>query len=297
MKKSFTLSSFRTSIFYIVCFFSLAVFFSCGDTEEKENQTTGFFNPITAEIEFAEDAIPSNDTLSRVESTFEQLNVKEIRVPADWRQTKDPVLRAAYARFLLSEGKIDIPANWYTTKDPVLNAEYKRAQLTKQFGDVPAVRIISDFTLKQALGLPRWTTLDEYIIELEANYYLFPNETNLRTLREHREMKREGANVIFVSNAEFQFRTIVADFMQKLAQQQPVTDAECNAFLKAHAELQQLKGEQPLPLHEEYAILEAQDQLQLKMGKLAQRRLENFRKAKKEGIPFQNIDWDDEDEA
>ncbi len=294
MKKSTTLSSFRTLMFYLACLLSLSVFFNCGSIEDKKNRTAESLNPITAKIEFAEDAVQPNNTLLRVEFTLEQLNAKEIRIPLDWKQTKDPVLRAAYARSLLSRGKITIPTDWYKTEDPVLNAEYKRAQFIKQFGDIPAVRIISDFTLKQALGLPRWTSLDEYIIELEANYSLFPNETNLRQLEKHRKMKKEGTNVIFVSNAELQLRTTVADFMQKLADQQPITDAECNEFLKAHAELRQLSGDQPLPLREEYATLEAQDQLQLKMDKLAQRRLETFRKAKAEGIPFQDIDWDND---
>lgn len=297
MKSTFTLPSFGAMMFYLSCLLSFSIFFGCGDTEDIETEF-----PIVAEIkptdlELAEVSLAPNDTLLRVESIFEQLNAEEERVPVDWESTKDPISRAAYARFLLSSGKKNIPRDWYKTKDPVLNAEYKRAQLTKQFGNIPAVRILSDFTLKQALGLPRWTSLDEYITELEANYYLFPNEANLRTLEKHRKMKKEGENVIFVSDAEFQLRKTVADFIQKLAQQQPVTDAECKEFLKAHAELRQLKGEQPLSLHEEYAILEAQNQLGLKIDKFAQRRLEKFRRAKSEGIPFRDIDWDGEDEG
>ena len=326
MKKSFTLSSFGTLMFYFACLLSFSLFFGCGDTEETETETTKPFNPIVAETAPDEDTILPNGTLLRIESIRERLDAKEVGVPRDWEQTKDPVLRAAYARYLLSRGKIDIPPDWYMTKDPVLNAEYKRAQLTKQFGNIPAVRIFSDFTLKQALGLPRWTTLDEYIIELEANYFLFPNAANLHTLQEARKQKREGAQVIFVRDEEFQllkaehdedhelwiqlYRTrlindhgdipevhIVVDFMRKLALQLPRTDAECNNFLKAHSEMRPLKVEQQLPLHEEYAILEAQDQLQLKMNELAQRRLETFREAKTKGIPFLHIDWNDEDDA
>ncbi len=294
MKSSFTLSPFSTIMLYLSCLLSFSTFFGCGDPEDLETES-----PIVAEIkptdlELAEASLAPNDTLLRVESILKQLNAEAERVPVDWESTKTPISRAAYARFLLSSGKIDIPRDWYKTEDPVLNAEYKRAQLTKQFGNIPAVRIVSDFTLKQALGLPRWTSLDELIIEYEANYYLFPNETNLRTLQEQRKLKKEGANVIFVSDAEFQLRITVADFIEKLAQPQPVTDAECQEFLKAHAELQHLKGEQLVSLHEEYAILEAQNQLQLEMNELAQRKLEKFRRAKSEGIPFRDIDWGDD---
>ena len=81
--------------------------------------------------------------------------------------------------------------------------------------------------------------------------------------------------------------------------QLPRSDPECHTFLKAYSQMRQFKPDQEfrLPLDEEYAVLEAQDQVKLKMNELTRRRLEKFRKAKAEGIPFHLMDQVDDDGA
>ena len=79
------------------------------------------------------------------------------------------------------------PKDWYKTEDPELFIKYFRAQLIKQFGDVEEVHIVVDREEKRKLGIP--VTLDEQINFLEAQYYLWPDDNTLKTLKSLRMIK------------------------------------------------------------------------------------------------------------
>ena len=317
MKNPFTLSLLRILRLYLICLLGLGLFLGCEDIEDKETETTDAFNSIVTPN------LPTNSTeemeviLLRVASIYEQLNSGEMRIPLNWDTEKDPVLRAAYARSLLSRGKMNIPIDWYKTTDLVLYAEYRRAQLIKQFGDIPQVRIVSDFNLLNPLGI-KTVTRETFIAYFEAQYFLFPNEANQRALEDAKKpepiegpdldklrkddpeawAKRYHVQLIEEFGDTPQVK-IVADFIRKLELELPRTDAECHTFLKAYNQMRGLKAGQEfiLPVDEEYAILEAQDQLKIRMNELTRRRLEKFRNAKAKGIPFRFINHVADDNA
>ena len=317
MKNPFTLPLFRILRFYLACILGLCLFFGCEDMEDEETETTEPFNSIVTPSLPAYSIEETEPILLRVKSIYEQLNSGERRVPLNWDTEKDPVLRAAYARSLLIRGKIDIPVDWHKTTDPILHAEYERAQLIKQFGDIPQVHIRADFHLLSPLGV-KTVTRETFIAYFEAQYFLFPNEVNRRALEDARKpepiggpeldklrkedpeawAKRYRAQLIEEFGNTPQVK-IVADFIRKLELQLPRTDAECHTFLKAHSQMRGLAAKQEfiLPRDEEYAVLEAQDQLKIKVNELTRLRLEKFRKAKAEGIPFHLMDRIDDDNA
>ena len=79
---------------------------------------------------------------------------------------------------------INPPPDWGKTKDPELYNKYYFAQLLKQFGDFPEVRYIIVFDLKPKNNI----TLEQAIAYSEAMYRLFPNEKNLKALRDIRAL-------------------------------------------------------------------------------------------------------------
>ena len=317
MKNPFTFPLLRILRFYLACSLGLCFLLGCGDMEDTETGATDPINSIVTPSLSIDSIEETEPVLLRVKSIYEQLNSGERRVPLNWDTEKDPVLRAAYTRSLLSSGKIDIPVDWHKTTDPILHAEYERAQLIKQFGDIPQVHIRADFHLLSPLGV-KTVTRERFIAYFEAQYFLFPNEVNRRALEDARKpepiggpeldklrkedpeawAKRYRAQLIEEFGDTPQVK-IVADFIRKLELQLPRTDAECHTFLKAHSQMRGLAAKQEfiLPRDEEYAVLEALDQLKIKVNELTRLRLEKFRKAKAEGIPFHLMDRIDDDNA
>ena len=112
---------------YLICLFVLC-FLACGGREDVQSGATNPLNPTDTSTDSIEELDPF---ILRVESIYAQLNEGKVDVPRNWEKVKDPVLRAAYARFLLSKGKLAIPRHWIHTEDRVLHAEYYRAQLLK----------------------------------------------------------------------------------------------------------------------------------------------------------------------
>ncbi|RKU35702.1 hypothetical protein C6496_15475 [Candidatus Poribacteria bacterium] len=88
------------------------------------------------------------------------------------------------------------PRDWYKTEDPILYAQYLRAQLIKQFGDISQVHIFVEWQKKRRQGLPIRDAA-EYIAFLEAQYYLWPSEMTLSTLKTFQEEKASGVQIIF----------------------------------------------------------------------------------------------------
>ena len=83
---------------------------------------------------------------------------------------------------------INPPPDWPKTEDPELRKKYEFAQLLKQFGDIPEVRYIIAFDLKPKNNL----THEQAIAYSEAIYHIFPNEKNLKALRDIRAVPPEG---------------------------------------------------------------------------------------------------------
>lgn len=90
------------------------------------------------------------------------------------------------------------PHDWYKTEDSALYIQYLRAQLIKQFGDIPQIHIFVEWENKRRQGIPI-RDAEEYITFLEAQYYLWPSETTLRTLETLRNEKANGVRIIFRS--------------------------------------------------------------------------------------------------
>lgn len=138
----------------------LFLLFSCGGMEDTPT-------PIE----------PETDPLLRIESLVVQLENLEIGVPTDWKQTRDPVERAAYTRFLLNVGAIpiilDLNEIYTSTDDFIIHIEYYRASLIKRFGDIQQVHTLADYPLKSAFSiLPTDTELNNVV---EAHAFLFPD--------------------------------------------------------------------------------------------------------------------------
>ncbi|MDE0017194.1 MAG: hypothetical protein OXU51_13490 [Candidatus Poribacteria bacterium] len=191
------------SLFYLVCFLGLFIFFSCGDAEDTQDLIT--------------------------EQTEDRHN--PIEVPDDWYKTKDPILRNNYFRAILIEQFGDIPEvrtiaryqrkkelgrsvtideytayleavthlwpsernqqtlkshqesrEMYETEDPEVFAKLFRKQLIKQFGDIPEIDILVEVEKKWMAG--EVVMLDEYLRYAHAMFHLFPSEETLRNLQQ-----------------------------------------------------------------------------------------------------------------
>ena len=271
---------------YLICLFVLCCL-ACGGGEDVESGATHPLNPTdtstdnTAEL----DAL-----ILRVESIYTQLNEGKIDVPRNWEKVEDPVLRAAYARFLLSKRKLAIPHQWIHTEDRVLFAEYYRAQLIKQFGDIPQVHTVANFEFKNAIA----STMEihrfrlkhgEHIAYLEALYHLWPTETNRQTLENARKEEAEPTYE--------ELREKNPELWAQLELEQLIEEHGDNPQTRIVAEFHRKTA---LGLHtteDEYlTYLEAQVHLNPD-DEIGARLLERFRKAKADGIPFKDVKTDD----
>ena len=271
---------------YLICLFVLC-FLACGGREDVESGATNPLNPTDTSTDSIEELDPF---ILRVESIYTQLNEGKIDVPRNWEKVEDPVLRAAYARFLLSKGKLTIPRHWIHTEDRILHAEYYRAQLVKQFGDIPQVHTVATWELKDAIGaaigIPWFKAKPgEHIAYLEALYHLFPTETNRQALENARkdaakptyeELREKNPELwaqlererLIEEHGDNPQTHIVAEYHRKLALGIQTTEEDYLAYLEAQVHLN--------PDDE-----------------IGKRLLERFRKAKADGIPFKDVKTDD----
>ena len=275
--------------FCLICLFALC-FLSCGGTEDVETGTINTLNPSDTLDKTTEDREELDGLVSRVETLYTQFTIEKPSIPRNWEQTEDLALRAAYARFLLAEGKIALPPHWIHTEDPVLRAEYYRAQLSEQFGQTHEVRIVASWRLKYAIAvaieLPWFSpTSAEYIAYLEAMYHLWPNETNRQTLEGAREitdtltyeeLKAQHPEVwshlerayLIAEHGDKPETHIMADYHRKVALELPITEAETLSYLEA------------------VVHLNPEDEV-------GPRLLARYRQAKAAGIPFADVETDD----
>lgn len=188
-------------LFYLLCFLSLLIFFSCdSDTEEDTEKTTSLI---------AERPEP------------EKTDRAPIYIPDKWYKTRDPLLRNNYFRTVLINQFGDMPevhtiaeyqqkriqglhvsGNEYNayldalkrlwpdqetpqklgvleeTNDPGVFAKLFREQLIEQFEDVPEMDIIVKVEKKVKAG--ESIPLDEFVDYAHALFQLFPSEQTLR---------------------------------------------------------------------------------------------------------------------
>ena len=271
---------------YLICLFVLC-FLACGGGEDVGSGATNPLNPTDTSTDSIEELDPF---ILRVESIYTQLSTGEMDVPRNWEEVKDPVLRAAYARFLLSKGKLAIPRHWLHTEDRVLHAEYYRAQLLKQFGDIPQVHTVATWELKHAIGaamdIPWFRAKPgEHIAYLEALYHLFPSEANRQALENAR---KDAAKPTYE-----ELREQNPELWAQLELEQLIEEHGDNPQTRIMAEFHR-KDALGLPITEEdyLTYLEAVTHLHPD-DEIAPRLLERFRKAKADGIPFKDVKTDD----
>lgn len=246
-----------------------------------------------------------SDQLLRIDSIVEQLEKLEIGVPEDWEKTRDPVERAAYARFLLSVGQIPVSLdlNDIYTHDPVVQAEYYRAQLIKRFGDIPEVHTFADSNLRNTLGI--YPTDKEIIAAEEAYTFLFPTRSgnNKIPLHQYLDEEEKALAIIRKNNPEAWTEHtraqlikeygdipdvhIIADFMEKIELGIPINEEEYETYMTTIKELQSGL----LTPDQHYVTLEAQSQLGIPMQDIDKCRLNLYRTATAEGIPIVQIKW------
>ena len=269
---------------YLTCLFLLC-FLACEGAE-----TTHPLNPVDTQDLTTDSTRELDAFILGVESTYAKLGEGKIDVPRNWEKIEDPVLRAAYARFLLSTGKLAIPRHWIHTEDRILFAEYYRAQLVKQFGDIPQVHTVATQELKHAIGaaigIPWFKAKPgEHIAYLEALYHLFPTESHRQTLENARkdaakptygELREKNPELwaqlererLIEEHGNTPQTHIVAEFHRKTALGLHTTEDEYLTYLEAQVHLN--------PDDE-----------------IGPRLLERFSKAKADGIPFKDVNTDD----
>ena len=281
---------------YLVLFPLFFLFISCAETEDvKMGSTDGA------------------DLLLRIESLVEQLENLEIGVPEDWEQTRDPVERAAYARFMYSTGRIPISLDLSDFNTPpsdfIVHSEHYRAALIKRFGDIPQVHTLADYPLKNALGI--LSTDTELNAVVKAHAFLFPDSPKLvvvdgeihdlqqRTRTEEllavAKIRKEDPQKwvehnraqLIKEHGDIPDAHIIADFMEKIELGLPITKAEYETYLAKIEELQ--SG--VFTKDQSYVELEAKSQLGIWLRDLERCKLKVFHWAKAEAIPFDKVYW------
>ena len=199
--------------------------------------------------------------------------------------------------------------------------KHSHARLFQEFGDIPQVRYMVEFERQH------WKEEGEVvIITLEfakqrlaywaAEYFLFPNANNQRTLEDTRnrlkaiaereelrlleKLRIEDPEVWVKGMRAFLIRRhgnipetdVIIEFLRKLEWEFPRTDKECRTYLKVYKTLYDHIN--TASTYEFYARLEAGHQVRPFVADPPSPRLEKYREARAEGISFYDIDWNDD---
>ena len=155
--------------FFLTVLLGLLPFFGCGGDETPE--------------------VPLNGTL-----------LGEFQFPKDATGPLWQVSDAHIAELL----NMYVPPDWDKAEDKETRDRYRFAQLLKQFGDIPELRYLIAYDLH-----PGEKTNPQRIARMEAQYRLFPNEQNLKSLQQFREI------LDFIENPP------VSNFEREWAQEDP----------------------------------------------------------------------------
>ena len=272
-----------------VCFLSLLLFVSCGDTEDTTNATS---NPLLDE--------PDEQWLQLKDEDWEKLKDE------NWVRLTDEEVEELM--------NLDVPQRWGAeTQDHALSKKYYHATLFQRFGDIPQVRYIVEFERMARGGIITLELAKQIAAHAEAMYFLVPNADTQRSLQETRNLLKsieaqeelhlldqlrmedpeawiKGMRAALIErHGDIPQIDTSIDFMQKLELGLPRTDQDCHAYIDAYNILYG-RSENSSP-YEFYAMLEAVNQVG-RLGSL--QRLEKYREARAKGISFYDIDWDDE---
>lgn len=221
------------SIFTLfITLFCLSIFCSCGDTEDADIP-----NPI------AETEIEANILAKPPDETW-------------------IVLTDAYVAELM---ELEIPPDFEEIKDLDLREKYHHMLILKQFGNIPQVRTVIEYEMNQpnldTVRRVRLTPLDEASIAyldrkiayLEAMVFLWPDETATQKALEDTKRTKQRFSVdmdkLREENPElyvqFEREMLIEKFgdipeihtytklLLKILLQEPLTDAERRAYVKA----------------------------------------------------------------
>lgn len=222
------MKSIFTLFMSLLCF---SVLYSCGDTEDADIP-----NPI------AETEIEANILAKPPDETW-------------------IVLTDDYVTELM---ELEIPPNFIEIKDLDLREKYHHAIILKQFGDIPQVRTVIEYEMNQpnldTVRRVRLTPLDEasiayverQITYLEAKVFLWPFENTKATLENTKKLKQhlsvdmdklrtEDPELYVQIEREMLIETLgdipevhtYTKLMLKILLQEPLTDAERRAYVKA----------------------------------------------------------------
>lgn len=298
MKRSITL---LISMFYLACLFSMSLFVGCGDTEDIEKPNTLTSNTLSDDLDepWSWEKLKDED--------WEKLKNKD----EDWVRLTDEEVEELT--------NLDIPKRWvFETEDEALHEKHWHATLFQRFGDIPQVRYIVEFDRQRQGGIITLELAEQMAAYQEAMSFLFPNVNNQRSLEkviklveEIRErnfmeqLRREDPETwvkrmraaLIERHGDIPEVDTSIKFLRKLELELPRTDHDCHAYIGAY---QTLYGhaENSSP-YEFYALLEAVNQIGKFVGfgfvgDEPLRRLEKYREARAKGIPFYDIEWDDE---
>ena len=298
------------SIFYLACLFSVFLFVGCGDAEEPEEPNDPIFNNTLPDVS-DEHWLQLSQWLRLTDEDWKALKDE------DWESLKGenwPRLTDAEVEELMN---LEIP-RW--NGEPVAweeAREHSHARLFQEFGDIPQVRYIAEFDRRRSGGIVIVTLAlaEQHLAYWAAIYFLSPNANNQRTLEDNRNSlkaiaEREHLRFLEQRRIEdpeawakgmyaFLIRkhgkipevNTIANFLRKLERNSPRTDKECYAYFEVYDAL--YDDMNTASSYEFYALLEALYQIRAFVEEPPSRRLEQYREARAEGIPFYEIEWDD----
>ena len=140
----------------LVCLLSLSFFVGCGDPEGRESSVS--VGPDAPEP------------------------LEPIVLPEEFYDTSDLTydISDEEVQKLMA---LELPHNWGVEKNAERHAEYFHAHLVQQFGNIPAVHIVAEYQRKRLLAPGGFiANLDTLINYAKANYVLWPNASNKKSL-------------------------------------------------------------------------------------------------------------------
>lgn len=245
---------------FITCIFCFSFLLSCSEMD----------NPVTQAAKTDESLFPLEE------------NIPLSAYPDGWIKLTDEDVKELM--------NLEIPPNWHNMNiSQEWKDKYNHVTLLRQFGDIPEVRYIVEFERNPGFNISR----ELFVAYFEAHYRLFPNENNRRALEDARnienqprpdpppritreepltiERAEEIRAKLIEKHGDIPLVRLVANLTLKAAQGQPITDDEYLAYLEAKH------------------LLEPQNEN-------IRRRLEKYRKAKAQGIPFHLVEHMNDDE-
>ena len=220
----------KSILIFLTCFLSLSFFYSCGDTEDAD----------------VPDLITETEEYTFTDTPDET-----------WIRVSDD--------YIAELMELELPPNFESIEDPKLRKKYHHMLILKKFGDIPQVRTVIEYELNQPNPHPNPYTvrlipgdkesiahLEREIIYLEAMLFLWPSERMQKVLEHTKKLKQSFSDdmdklmkedtELFVQIERGHLIESFGDIPEvdtytkillKLLLQEPITDEERGAYLKA----------------------------------------------------------------